>query len=142
MEALKEIGFIAAILVVVYFLTMVAVHLYWKWRLRRYDKACEKYAREVEAHQANMRKESKSFAPKGKDADRSEAFSSASQLAGSFGLTSEEASSYLSDKSPSFEGFGSGGSFGGGGASGSWDSGSDSSSSYDSGSSDSSSYND
>lgn len=90
----------------------------------------------------------KSYAPTGRDADRSEAFSSASALAGSFGSTSAEASDSLNfgaaftpdpDPSPSnlssFEGFGSGGDFGGGGSAGSWDSGSGSS--YDSGSSDS-----
>ena len=60
MEALKETGLLAIILLVVYLLANLIIHIYWKWRLRQYDKASADYQRGVEEHQAKMRKESES----------------------------------------------------------------------------------
>ena len=60
MEALKEMGFIALILLAVFLTVNILIRIYWKWRLRQYDKASADYQRAVEEHQAKMRKESES----------------------------------------------------------------------------------
>ena len=60
MEALKEMGFIALILLAVFLTVNILIRIYWKWRLRQYGKASEDYVRAVEEHQAKMRKESES----------------------------------------------------------------------------------
>ena len=60
MEALKEMGLIALILLAVFLTVNIIIHIYWKWRLRQYDKASADYQRGVEEHQAKMRKESES----------------------------------------------------------------------------------
>ena len=60
MEALKEMGLLALILLVVFLTVNILIYIYWKWRLRQYDKASADYQRGVEEHQAKMRKESES----------------------------------------------------------------------------------
>ena len=60
MEALKEMGLIALILLAVFLTVNIIIHIYWKWRLRQCDKASADYQRGVEEHQAKMRKESES----------------------------------------------------------------------------------
>ena len=60
MELLKEMGLIALILLAVFLTVNIIIHIYWKWRLRQYDKASADYQRGVEEHQAKMRKESES----------------------------------------------------------------------------------
>ena len=60
MEVLKEMGLLALILLVVFLTVNILIHIYWKWRLRQYDKASADYQRGVEEHQAKMRKESES----------------------------------------------------------------------------------
>lgn len=60
MEVLKEMGLIALILLAVFLTVNIIIHIYWKWRLRQYDKASADYQRGVEEHQAKMRKESES----------------------------------------------------------------------------------
>ena len=60
MEALKEMGLLTLILLVVFLTVNILIHIYWKWRLRQYDKASADYQRGVEEHQAKMRKESES----------------------------------------------------------------------------------
>ena len=60
MEALKEMGLLALILLVVYLLANLIIYIYWKWGLRQYDKASADYQRGVEEHQAKMGKESES----------------------------------------------------------------------------------
>ena len=60
MEVLKEMGLIALILLAVFLISNIIIHIYWKWRLRQYDKASADYQRGVEEHQAKMRKESES----------------------------------------------------------------------------------
>ena len=51
MEALKEMGLLTLILLVVYLLANLIIRIYWKWRLRQYDKASADYQRGVEKHQ-------------------------------------------------------------------------------------------
>ena len=58
MEVLKEMGLIALILLAVFLTVNIIIHIYWKWRLRQYDKASADCQRGVEEHQAKMRKES------------------------------------------------------------------------------------
>lgn len=61
MEVLKEMGLIALILLAVFLTVNIIIHIYWKWRLRQYNKASADYqSRGVEEHQAKMRKESES----------------------------------------------------------------------------------
>ena len=60
MEALKEMGLLALILLAVFLISNIIIHIYWKWRLRQYDKASADYQRGVEELQAKMRKESES----------------------------------------------------------------------------------
>ena len=60
MEVLKEMGLIALILLAVFLTVNIIIHIYWKWRLRQYNKASADYQRGVEEHQAKMRKESES----------------------------------------------------------------------------------
>ena len=60
MGVLKEMGLIALILLAVFLTVNIIIHIYWKWRLRQYDKASADYQRGVEEHQAKMRKESES----------------------------------------------------------------------------------
>ena len=60
MGELKEMGLLTLILLVVYLLANLIIRIYWKWRLRQYDKASADYQRAVEEHQAKMRKESES----------------------------------------------------------------------------------
>ena len=60
MEVLKEMGLIALILLAVFLTVNIIIHIYWKWRLRQYDKASADYQRGVEEYQAKMRKESDS----------------------------------------------------------------------------------
>ena len=60
MEVLKEMGLIALILLAVFLTVNIIIHIYWKWRLRQYDKASADYQRGVEEHQAKMGKESES----------------------------------------------------------------------------------
>lgn len=60
MEVLKEMGLIALILLAVFLTVNIIIHIYWKWRLRQYDKASADYQRGVEEYQAKMRKESES----------------------------------------------------------------------------------
>ena len=60
MEVLKEMGLLALILLVVFLTVNILIHIYWKWRLRQYDKASADYQRGVEERQAKMRKESES----------------------------------------------------------------------------------
>ncbi len=50
MEALKEMGLLALILLVVFLISNIVVYLYWKWGLRQYDKASADYFKEVEEY--------------------------------------------------------------------------------------------
>ena len=60
MDILFEWGILSLVGLLIYGVLSVLVHIYWKWRLRQYDKASADYQRGVEEHQAKMRKESES----------------------------------------------------------------------------------